>query len=76
MGVVIVEGKVAVLGVNLGRPIVTNWDFVAQSLSAVRSGDAPLPELLWDFLLSKVKDFSRSQAAMYNGKVVIYWKRC
>ena len=29
MGVVIVLGKGAVLGVNLGRPIVTNGDFVA-----------------------------------------------
>jgi len=27
-GVVIVEGEGAVLGVNLGRPIVTNGDFV------------------------------------------------
>jgi len=26
MGVVIVEREGAVLGVNLGRPIVTNWD--------------------------------------------------
>jgi len=29
MGVVIIEGEVAVFGVNLGRPIVTNGDFVA-----------------------------------------------
>jgi len=28
-GVMIVEGEGAVLGVNLGRPIVTNGDFVA-----------------------------------------------
>jgi len=28
MGVVIVEGEVTVLGVNLGRPIVINGDFV------------------------------------------------
>jgi len=28
-GVVIVEGKGAVLEVNFGRPIVTNGDFVA-----------------------------------------------
>ena len=28
-GVVIVEGEGAVLGVNLGRPIVTNGEFVA-----------------------------------------------
>jgi len=29
MGVVIVEGEEAVLGVNLGHPIVTNGAFVA-----------------------------------------------
>jgi len=29
MGVVIVEGERAVLGVNVRRPIVTNGDFVA-----------------------------------------------
>jgi len=29
MGVVIVEGKGAVLGVNVGHPIVTNGDFEA-----------------------------------------------
>ena len=29
MGVVIVEGDGAVLGVNLGRPTVTKGDFVA-----------------------------------------------
>jgi len=28
-GLVIVEGERAVLGVNLGHHIVTNWDFVA-----------------------------------------------
>jgi len=28
-GVVIVKGEGAVLGMNLGRPIVTNWAFVA-----------------------------------------------
>ena len=41
----------AVLGVNVGHPIVANGDFVAQLFSAVRSGDAALPKLLWDFLL-------------------------
>jgi len=30
MGVVIVEGKRGSCGVNSGRPIVTNGDFVAQ----------------------------------------------
>ena len=29
-GVVIVEGEGAVLGVNLGRPIVTNGDFATR----------------------------------------------
>jgi len=28
-GLVIVEGEGGVLWVNLGRPIVTTWDFVA-----------------------------------------------
>ena len=31
MGVVIVEGEKAVLGVNLGRPIVTNGAFATHS---------------------------------------------
>jgi len=30
MGVVIVEGKEAVFGLNLGRPIVTNGDFTTR----------------------------------------------
>jgi len=30
MGVVIVEGEGTVLGVNLGRPIVTNGDFATR----------------------------------------------
>jgi len=38
-------------GVNVGHPIVTNADFVAQLFSAVIGGDADLPKLLWDFLL-------------------------
>jgi len=29
-GMVIIEGEGAVLGVNLGHPTVTNWDFVVQ----------------------------------------------
>ena len=33
MGVVIVEGKGAVLGVNLGRPSVTNGDFATRLFS-------------------------------------------
>jgi len=32
MGVVIVEGERAVLGLNLGRPIVTNGDFATRIL--------------------------------------------
>jgi len=41
MGVVIVKGEVAVLGVNLGRPIVTNGDFAAQLF----------PNYFWTYLL-------------------------
>ena len=37
-------------GVNVGRPVVTNGDFVAYLFFAVRGGDAALPKLLWDFL--------------------------
>jgi len=40
MGVVIVEGKVAALGVNVGRPIVTNGD-----------GDVLFPNYFGDDLL-------------------------
>ena len=36
MGVEIVEGKGAVLGVNVGHPIATSGDSVAQLFSAVR----------------------------------------
>ena len=34
----------AVLGVNVGNPIVTN------GILCVRGGDAAPPDLLWDFL--------------------------
>ena len=51
MGVAVVEGEGAILAVNVGHPIVTNGDFVAQLFSAVRGGDAALPKLLWDVLL-------------------------
>ena len=47
----IVEGRRAVLGVNAWHPVVTNGDFAAWLLSAVRGGDAVLPKLHWDFLL-------------------------
>jgi len=49
-GMEFVEGG-AVLGVNVGHPIVTSGDFVAWLFSAVRGGDAALPKLVWDFLL-------------------------
>jgi len=35
----------AVSGVKVGRPVVTNGDFVAYLFSAVRDGDAALPKL-------------------------------
>jgi len=38
--VVIVEGEGAVSGVNLGRPIVTNWDFVASLCGSTYSDRA------------------------------------
>ena len=42
----IVEGEGAVLGVNMGRPIVTtNGDLVASLCSTVRGGDTALPKL-------------------------------
>jgi len=40
----------AVLGVNVGHPIVINGDFVAYLLSAMMGGNAALPKLFWDFL--------------------------
>ena len=43
MEVVIVEGEEAVLGINLGRPIVTNGDSVAQLCES----DAPFGEDLF-----------------------------
>jgi len=50
MGVVIIEGEVAVMGVNLGHPIVTSGIF------CMRGGDAALPKLLWNFLLSEMSN--------------------
>ena len=44
-GVEIVEGQLAVSGVNLGHPIVTDGIF------SVRDGDAAHPKLLREFLL-------------------------
>ena len=51
-GVEIVEGEEAVLGVNVGHPIITSGDSVTVTylFSAVRGGDAALPKLRWDFL--------------------------
>jgi len=49
MGVVIVEGEGAVLGVNVGHSIVTN------GILCVRGGDAAPPKLLRDFLLKSEK---------------------
>jgi len=48
-GMEIVEREGAVLGINVGHPIVINGDFVAKLFSTVRGGDAALPKLLWDF---------------------------
>jgi len=45
MEVKIVEGEGAVLGVNMGRPIVISGDFVAWLFSVVRGGDEA-PKLL------------------------------
>jgi len=45
----IVEWEGAVLGVNVGHPIVTD------GILCVRDGDAALPKLLWDFLLKIVQ---------------------
>ena len=57
----IVEGKGAVLGVNVGHPIVINWDFVALVFSAVKGGDAALPKLFWGFLFIDVTNFLITQ---------------
>ena len=40
MGVETVDWEGAVLGVNVGHPVVTNGDFVAYLFSAVRGVDA------------------------------------
>jgi len=47
MRMVIVEGEGAVLGVNLGRPIVTNRDFVAELCDS----DALFPNYFGEDLL-------------------------
>jgi len=44
MEVEIIEGQWAVLGVNLGHPVVTD------SIFSMRGGDAAHPKLLWAFL--------------------------
>jgi len=50
-GVVSTEQGRSRNGLNVGHPIITNEDLVAQLFSAVRSGDEVLPKLLCDFLL-------------------------
>jgi len=39
------SSKGAVLGVNVGHPIVTNGDFMDKLFSAARDGDVALPRL-------------------------------
>jgi len=51
MAVEIVEGEEAVLGVNVGHPIVTNGDFGVVIL-CLKGGDETFPKLLWDFLFT------------------------
>jgi len=38
------KGRCSLGAVNLGRPFLTNGDFVASSFSDVRGGDAALPK--------------------------------
>jgi len=52
-----VAGEGAVWGVNVGHPIVTNGDFVAELFSAVKGGDAALLKLLWDFSSKRAINF-------------------
>jgi len=47
-----------------------------ESILCMRGDDAALPKVLWDFLLSKVKDFSKPQTVTYTVKVTISRKRC
>jgi len=42
-----------------------------ESILCMRGGEAALPKLIQDSLLSNVKDFSRSQSVTYTGKVII-----
>jgi len=71
MGVVVVEREGAVLGLNFGRPIVSNGDFVAWLCES----DMLFPNYFGKDLLN-MKDFSRLQAVMYIEKVIMYRKRC
>jgi len=48
----------AVLVVNVRHPTVTSGLFVVQLFSAVSGGDAALPKLLWDFLLTVLLDIA------------------
>ena len=46
--------------VNVGHPIVTNGNFVAQLFSAFMGGDAAFPSLLWAFCLTCCRAHARS----------------
>ena len=59
-GMEIVGREGVVLWVNVGHPIVTNGDFVAQLFSAARGGNVALPKLHLDFLFL-LKDKTRFQ---------------
>jgi len=74
MRVEIVERKGAVLSLNVGHPIVTNGDFVAQLFSAARGGDAALPKLLWDFFLHWLLPYSgkRNAASVYSVRCPVF----
>jgi len=45
-------------------------------IEQLRGGDEALPKLLWDFLLSDMKDFARSQASTFTEKAIISRKQC
>ena len=52
-GVMIVEVEGAVLGVNLGRPTVTNWTMLNSSATATRSSQITLRTCFLWFSLSR-----------------------
>jgi len=65
--VAIVEGEAAVLGVNLGRPIVTNGDI----LSTVVRERRVLPKLLWGGLVLHVSTRYLRDAPTNIGEIVV-----